>query len=51
MAVVPGTAFDPEDSGVSHSFRLTYATPTEEQIVTGVKILGELVIDMLAEVK
>jgi len=51
VAVVPGTAFDPEDSGVSHSFRLTYATPTEEQIVTGVKILGELVKDMLAEVK
>ena len=51
VAVVPGTAFDPEDSGVSHSFRLTYATPTEEQIVTGIKILGELVREMLAEVK
>ena len=51
VAVVPGTAFDPDDRGVSHSFRLTYATPTEEEIVKGVKILGELVKEMLAEVK
>ena len=50
VAVVPGTAFDPEDSGVSHSFRLTYATPTEEQIASGVKILGDLVREMLSEI-
>ena len=50
VAVVPGTAFDPEDSGVSHSFRLTYATPTEEQIARGVKILGDLVREMLSEI-
>ncbi len=49
VAVVPGTAFDPDDTGVSHAFRLTYATPSEEQIVTGVKILGDLVKEMLAE--
>ena len=48
VAVVPGTAFDPEDTGVSHSFRLTYATPSPEQIVEGVKILGDLVKEMLA---
>ncbi len=51
VAVVPGTAFDPEDSGMSHSFRLTYATPTEEQIVNGVKLLGELVSEMLENAK
>ena len=51
VAVVPGTAFDPEDSGISHSFRLTYATPTEEQIVTGVKILGDLIREMLQEIE
>ena len=49
VAVVPGTAFDPEDSGISHSFRLTYATPSPEQIETGVRILGELVREMLSE--
>lgn len=49
VAVVPGTAFDPEDSGISHSFRLTYATPSPEQIETGIRILGELVREMLSE--
>ena len=49
VAVVPGTAFDPEDSGISHSFRLTYATPSPEQIETGIRILGDLVREMLSE--
>lgn len=46
VAVVPGTAFSPDESAVSHSFRLTYATPTDEQIVEGVKILSEIVAEM-----
>ncbi len=43
VAVVPGTAFNCDESAPSQSFRLTYATPTDEQIVTGVKILSEIV--------
>ena len=46
VAVVPGTAFNPDETAGSHSFRLTYATPTDEQIVEGVKILGEIVNEM-----
>ena len=46
VAVVPGSAFSPDESAVSHSFRLTYATPTDEQIVEGVKILSEIVAEM-----
>ena len=43
VAVVPGTAFNCDESAPSQSFRLTYATPTDEQIVAGVKILSEIV--------
>jgi len=46
VAVVPGTAFSPDEATVSHSFRLTYATPTDEQIVEGVKILSGIVSEM-----
>lgn len=49
VAVVPGTAFSPDEAAVSHSFRLTYATPTDEQIVEGVKILSEIVAEMAQE--
>lgn len=40
VAVVPGTAFLPVD-GVSHCFRLNFSTPTDEQIIKGIKILGD----------
>ena len=43
VAVVPGTAFNSDESMGSSSFRITYSTPSEEQIVRGVKILSELV--------
>ncbi len=46
VAVVPGTAFNADETAPSRSFRLTYATPTDEQIVEGVKILSELVKEM-----
>lgn len=45
VAVVPGTAFLPVD-GVSHSFRLNFSTPTDEQIVKGIKILGDFTKQM-----
>jgi 2-aminoadipate transaminase len=47
VAVVPGTAFSPEESEISHSFRVTYSTPSCEQIVRGVKILADIIKEML----
>ena len=41
VAVVPGTAFNCDTEAPSHSFRLNYSTPSDEQIVEGVKRLGE----------
>lgn len=40
-AVVPGGAFSPDNSP-SRSFRITYSTPTEEQIINGVRILADV---------
>ena len=40
VAVVPGNAFLADEKGVSHSFRLNFSTPTDEQIDRGVEILG-----------
>ncbi len=41
VAVVPGNAFLADEKGVSHSFRLNFSTPTDEQIDRGVEILGK----------
>lgn len=41
VAVVPGNAFLSDEKGVSHSFRLNFSTPTDEQIDKGVEILGK----------
>ena len=48
VAVVPGTAFNCDVSAPSRSFRLNYSTPTDEQIVEGVKRLGEAARAVLA---
>ena len=42
VAVVPGTAFNCDTEALSGSFRLNYSTPSDEQIVEGVKRLGEV---------
>lgn len=42
VAVVPGTAFNCDTEAKSNSFRLNYSTPSDEQIVEGVKRLGEV---------
>lgn len=47
VAVVPGTAFDCDTEAPSHSFRLNYSTPSDEQIVNGVRLLGETVKQLL----
>ena len=47
VAVVPGTAFDPDGEGAPvTSFRITYSTPTKEQIVKGVTVLAEVAREM-----
>lgn len=40
VAVVPGSAFVVEDNEASRSFRLNYSTPSDEQIMKGIEILG-----------
>lgn len=47
VAVVPGNAFLDDDTKPCHSFRMNFSTPTNEKIVEGVKILGELTFQMI----
>ena len=47
VATVPGTAFTVEEGASSQCFRLNYSTPTDEQIVRGVRILGQLTHQLL----
>lgn len=42
VATVPGTAFTADQSELSHCFRINYSTPTDEQIVKGMEILGQV---------
>lgn len=46
VAVVPGNAFLDDDTKECHSFRMNFSTPTDEKIVQGVKILGNLTYSM-----
>lgn len=45
VAVVPGNAFYADDSLPCQSFRMNFSTPTSEQIIKGVAVLGELMRD------
>ena len=42
VAIVPGTAFTADTAASSQCFRLNFSTPSDEGIVKGVSILGEL---------
>ena len=42
IAIVPGTAFYINESDETRSFRLNFSTPTDENIVKGIEILGKL---------
>ena len=46
VAVVPGTAFNCDTEAPSPSFRLNYSTPSDEQIIEGVKRLGEVFAEL-----
>ena len=47
VAVVPGNAFNADENEVSHSFRLNFSTPTNEQIDKGCEILGKCAKEFL----
>lgn len=42
VAVVPGTAFSVDTAAKSDRIRINYSTPTDEQIINGMEILGKL---------
>ena len=42
VAVVPGTAFMMDDTEPCSYIRLNFSTPTDDAIVEGVKIMGEV---------
>jgi 2-aminoadipate transaminase len=42
VAVVPGNAFYVEENSISNSFRMNFSTPSDEDIITGCHILGDL---------
>ena len=47
IAVVPGTTFNCDTEAPSNSFRLNYSTPSDEQIISGIKTLGEIAREYL----
>jgi len=49
VALVPGSAFTPVIGAPCNSVRMSYSTATDEQIVEGCRILGEVAREMLAE--
>ena len=46
VACVPGAAFMPQE-GVSNAFRLNFSTPSDEDIVKGIDILGRMTHELL----
>ncbi len=42
VRIVPGATFNCDTNASSQSFRLNFSTPSDEQIVSGVKILADL---------
>lgn len=44
--VVPGTAFLPDESEPTRSFRLNYSMPSDEEITKGIKIIAEVIEEM-----
>ncbi|MBQ3707732.1 MAG: PLP-dependent aminotransferase family protein [Clostridia bacterium] len=49
VAVVPGTAFNCDTEAPSDSFRLNYSTPSDEDIVRGIRILGDLARELYGD--
>lgn len=49
VAVVPGNAFYADDDAPCSSFRVNFSSPSDEQIVNGCAILGEVADEMMGE--
>ena len=49
VAIVPGTAFNISDNDESRSFRLNFSTPTDENIVKGIEMVGKLSKELFGE--
>lgn len=49
VCVVPGTAFLTDETQPCRSFRVNFSTPTDQQLTEGVKLLGELAVEMSRE--
>jgi 2-aminoadipate transaminase len=47
VCVVPGNAFLTDESDPCQSFRINFSTPTNEQLVRGIQILGDLAKEMI----
>jgi len=47
VSAVPGIAFNCDTEAPSNSFRITYATPSDEDIVRGVRIMAEVARDFV----
>lgn len=45
--VVPGTAFTPDENEPTRSFRLNYSMPSDEDIDKGVKILADIIKELM----
>lgn len=48
VRVVPGATFNCNTAALSQSFRLNFSTPSDDQIVNGIKILGQLAHEMIS---
>ena len=48
VAAVPGATFSVDENAPNTGFRLNFSMPTDEQIDTGIAVLGELIAEMLA---
>ncbi len=47
VAVVPGATFNADPDAPSQSFRLNYSMPSDDDIVRGIKALGEVAAELL----
>jgi Transcriptional regulators containing a DNA-binding HTH domain and an aminotransferase domain (MocR family) and their eukaryotic orthologs len=47
VCVVPGNAFLTDENDPCQSFRINFSTPTDEQLVQGIHILGDLAKEIL----
>jgi len=47
VCVVPGNAFLTDENDPCQSFRINFSTPTDENLLKGIQILGELANDMI----